>query len=479
MRTVVAKWAVIFLWAHVPLVAAVAFAVGGSPAMPVATAAICALVVSTVWWRVKGGAAFRYAAGVAMMAMPSLLVFQFAGHPWQIDMHMYFFAALAMLTAFCDWRVILLATVTVALHHLTLNFLLPMAVFPAGADLFRVVLHAVVVVMESATLIWISMRLSGALLDSENAIADAETAQNESLALAEKQRQAEAEAAEDSRAAMQKLAADFEAGVKEVVEHVGTASDTMQETAKKLTTAVDNASARAGNVSHASEQASSNVSTVASASEELAASIREISGQVTSSADVAQGAADAAETATEQIQGLVAASQKVGEVVDLINDIANQTNLLALNATIEAARAGEAGKGFAVVASEVKNLATQTGKATEEIATQINDIQAATGEAVQAIEGITRTINQVNEISSSISVAVEEQGAATSEISRNAQEAAAGTGEVNTNIVEVTQSVNESKLSSNEVLSAAEELARQSESLRSKVDGFLAEIKVA
>jgi methyl-accepting chemotaxis protein len=82
----------------------------------------------------------------------------------------------------------------------------------------------------------------------------------------------------------------------------------------------------------------------------------------------------------------VAAAQKIGDVVSLINDIASQTNLLAPNATIKAARAGEAGKGFAVVASEVKSLATQTGKATEEIDAPITSMQAATGEAVRAIQ---------------------------------------------------------------------------------------------
>jgi hypothetical protein len=79
------------------------------------------------------------------------------------------------------------------------------------------------------------------------------------------------------------------------------------------------------------------------------------------------------------VEGLLEATQKIGEVMGLIQNIAAQTNLLALNATIEAARAGEAGRGFAVVASEVKALATQTAKATEEIADQIQTIRDATG----------------------------------------------------------------------------------------------------
>src|SRR6202035_3691571 len=100
-------------------------------------------------------------------------------------------------------------------------------------------------------------------------------------------------------------------------------------------------------------------------------------------------------------------AEKIGHVVGLITTIAGQTNLLALNATIEAARAGDAGKGFAVVASEVKNLANQTAKATEEISTQITQIQSATKEAVNAIRGITRTIEEVSTIAISITAAVE------------------------------------------------------------------------
>ena len=167
------------------------------------------------------------------------------------------------------------------------------------------------------------------------------------------------------------------------------------------------------------------------------------------------------------------AAARIGDVVALINTIAEQTNLLALNATIEAARAGEAGRGFAVVASEVKALAEQTSKATGEIGQQIAGIQAATEESVGAIRAISGTIEKLSEISSTIAAAVEEQGAATQEISRNVQQAAQGTQQVSTNISDVQRGASETGSASSQVLSAAQSLSGDSTRLELEVGKFL------
>ena len=193
-----------------------------------------------------------------------------------------------------------------------------------------------------------------------------------------------------------------------------------------ITDAVSEASEQATSAASASTQTSSNVQAVASGAEELAHSVAEISRQVVHALEITNEAVGQAETTNTTITTLLAATQKIGEVVDLINSIAAQTNLLALNATIEAARAGEAGRGFAVVASEVKNLATQTSKATEEIGAQIAEVQGTTREAVGAISGISQTIARINEISTNIATAVEEQEAVTRDMSANMQVAAEG-----------------------------------------------------
>jgi methyl-accepting chemotaxis protein len=272
---------------------------------------------------------------------------------------------------------------------------------------------------------------------------------------------------------------DFDSRMSHVLEQVAGATVELQATAKSMTSIAERTAQQAQAVSAATEEASSNVQTVASAGEELSASIEEISRQVNQATRITGDAVDMAGKTDTQVQSLVKTVEKIGDVVRLISDIASQTNLLALNATIEAARAGEAGKGFAVVASEVKSLANQTAKATEEITGQIQAIQQATEGSVESIRAITGVIGQINEISSSISAAVEEQGAATKEIARNVQQAAAGTQEVASNVQGVNASADETGNAAGQVLSAAEQLAQQSDTLRGDVSRFLEGIRAA
>jgi methyl-accepting chemotaxis protein len=271
----------------------------------------------------------------------------------------------------------------------------------------------------------------------------------------------------------------FDNVVRMSLSTVSSASKQMESSASTMTAVAEETNVQSAAVAAASEQAASNVQTVAAATEELTSSIKEIGRQVTQASQVAAKAVEEANNAKTTVGGLDESAQKIGRVVALITDIAEQTNLLALNATIEAARAGEAGKGFAVVASEVKNLANQTAKATEEIAAQITGIQGATKSSVGAIESIFQTIGQIDQIATTIASAIEEQTAATAEIARNVEQAAAGTTEVSSNITGVTKAASETGQVSTQVLEAAKELARQSDSLRTEVDGFLADIKEA
>jgi methyl-accepting chemotaxis protein len=286
-------------------------------------------------------------------------------------------------------------------------------------------------------------------------------------------------AAEQRKADMIRLANDFEGAVGEIVETVSSASTELEASASTLTSTAERSQELTTMVAAASEEASTNVQSVASATEELSSSINEISRQVQESARMASEAVGQARTTNDRVSELSKAAARIGDVVELINTIAEQTNLLALNATIEAARAGEAGRGFAVVASEVKALAEQTSKATGEIGQQITGIQAATQDSVNAIKEISGTIERLSEISSTIAAAVEEQGAATQEISRNVQQAAHGTQQVSSNIIDVQRGASETGSASSQVLSAAQSLSGDSNRLKLEVGKFLNSVRTA
>jgi methyl-accepting chemotaxis protein len=272
---------------------------------------------------------------------------------------------------------------------------------------------------------------------------------------------------------------EFEATVRTALDSLQGSANSMQVTAESMTATADQSSALVNAVASAAEETSVNVQTVSAGTEQLSSSIAEIGRQVVSSAEIARKAVDEAGATDATMQGLADNAARISVVIDLIQTIASQTNLLALNATIEAARAGEAGRGFAVVASEVKNLASQTAKATDEIRSQIASMQAVTETAVGAIRSIGNTIGEINDVTTAIASAVEQQGAATREIARNIQHAAGGTSEVSSNIVGVSTASAEAGSAANEVLSASSALSREAEILRSEIDMFLSNIRAA
>lgn len=273
--------------------------------------------------------------------------------------------------------------------------------------------------------------------------------------------------------------AEFEATVRSALDNLQDAANSMQSTAQSMSTTADESNALVSAVVSAAEETSANVQTVSVGTEELSSSIAEIGRQVVSSSGIARKAVDEAGATDATMQGLADNASRISVVVDLIQVIASQTNLLALNATIEAARAGEAGRGFAVVASEVKSLANQTAKATEEIRSQIANMQAVTTSAVNAIRNIGQTIGEINDVTTAIAAAVEEQGAATREIARNIQHAAGGTSQVSSNIVGVSTASADAGVAANDVLKASAALRREADGLRSEIDAFLNNIRAA
>ena len=281
------------------------------------------------------------------------------------------------------------------------------------------------------------------------------------------------------RQGLERVAQNLEERVGSIAQGIASASIELNAAATSLVDIAEQSATRANQVAQATGVANENVGTVAAATEELSSSVAEIARQVGESTNVARAAVDQAERTNATVANLNEASQKIGEVLRLIGDIAGQTNLLALNATIEAARAGEAGKGFAVVASEVKNLAGQTTRATEGIAQQIQAMQDATRGAAVEIGAIRDTILKISDIAIAISAAVEEQGAATQDIARSIQSAAGGTRDVAARVEEVRQAASETGGAATQVNATSGQLAEQAEALKRQVAEVLRTLRAA
>ena len=299
------------------------------------------------------------------------------------------------------------------------------------------------------------------------------------IRLEDEQKQTAERMAVQRKADMHRLADDFQQSVGAIVDVVASAATEMQATANQLTASAQETSAQSSSVSAAADLASSNVTSVAGSAEEFGASVSEIGRQAERSSQMTRSAVTEIEAAAVTVGELSQAAARIDNIVDIISTIADQTNLLALNATIEAARAGDAGRGFAVVASEVKELATQTVKATAEISAQLAGIQTSTGKAVAAIEGVTKTVHEIDTTASAISAAVEEQTAATREIINAATQASVGTGEVTSNISGVATAAEQTGMAASQVQTSSADLAQQAEQLRYQMNEFLQNVRAA
>lgn len=231
------------------------------------------------------------------------------------------------------------------------------------------------------------------------------------------------EFAGQTKTSLFKMADSIDIELQENIQNITSHAEKANEIACQLTASAQTVGDKSDLVAQGASQALDNTTNVQQAAENLRIAVETITTQMEQSTKLTQEAVTISNDTQETISGLEEAAQGIGNIIDLISNIARQTNLLALNATIEAARAGEAGKGFAVVASEVKGLANQTTQSIGDITDHIEGIQEKVGHAVQDIDRIKRSIDNVQASSDVIREEVARQGDATQKISDSVDKA--------------------------------------------------------
>jgi methyl-accepting chemotaxis protein len=415
-------------WLSVAIILAGSF-VANTGYMPVLMALAISIIPTMMALGQRADATARIAVGATMPLYCAIALYQWSGSSWMIDLHMTFFAMVAILAVLADWRAIMAGAGVTAVHHLALNFLAPSLVFNGGGNLNRVLLHAVIVIAETVVLVALTKQLESGML--EQAAIEAEKdrithiGEQESARTAAEQRTVVEQIGAGLRALSQgnlshridtvfptgfdELRIDFNQTIHDLSAMVGNVTDAsrhIQAGSAEIRSASDDLARRTEQQAASVELASSTMNRLVTAASETARNAATV--------NIALGSAQDSATAGQEVVGRAMATMdlveksanEIRQIISMIDGIAFQTNLLALNAGVEAARAGDSGKGFAVVANEVRALAQRSADAANGIKALIDTSTTQVAEGVEQVmqtgEALKGIMAQVMEISTAV-----------------------------------------------------------------------------
>jgi len=445
----------------------------------------------------RADAATRIALAITATAFPALFVFLFDGHPWQMDMHMYFFATIAALAVLCDRWAIIAAAGATAMHHLLLTQIAPDWVFAGGANLPRVLLHALIVVLQCVALLWLVARLSdlitnkareaeGQRLLREGADTARAVAERAMAALAQAQAEADRHrsaisAAREAQEALNRrraVADALEGRLGEIVAELGRMGLLLGDSRDQLLAMLESTEDRFVQMRRSQGLAERGASTVAHDTEGLVLAI----GGVGSHSSLALAAAAQAAASTRRLEPEIAALgatvDSASEILAIVARVSAQSRMLAFNAAMEATRCAE-GTGFVVLAGEMKELAGQTGAATRQIEAQLSGIRSATQSVSQAITLATGKVRTIEDSSRRIAELVDRQIGQTGDIAAATEAMAGHIGQTSSDADALEEVIQDAKAAMRNTSEIATAVSARSRELGQAVSDLLAELRAA
>ena len=268
--------------------------------------------------------------------------------------------------------------------------------------------------------------------------------------------------------------------LRELAERTRSATDDLSSSIEQQAAAIQQTTATINEIRATIEQTSERSAKVAEMSRESVRATEEGQASVTSSVDSMVGIRTRVETIAQNILALSQQSQRIGDIIATVNDLAEQSNLLALNASIEAARAGEHGKGFAVVASEVRNLSEQSKAATADVRQLLSDIQSATDTSVmvteEGIKGVAAgaaTVDRAGAAILALSTTIRSASSAAEQIELSVKQQTIGIEQIAAAMADINQATIQALSGSRQTQKSAQDMNELSARMTELADSYV------